>query len=106
MDSENEAMLVRAVDDIANAITPSMAAGKDAAGGTIASLTEAVMGITAGLVRIADAIQEMAEAIREASSAPTEASYFSGVSHDAATQSGRTQDRVVRSEPVGQVHTG
>jgi len=51
---------------IANAITPrDAAAGKDATGGTIASLTEAVMGVTAGMVRIADAIGDLAEAVRE-----------------------------------------
>ncbi len=42
---------------IASAITPQdVIAGEDAAGGRVASLTEAIMGVTAGLVRIADAI--------------------------------------------------
>lgn len=43
---------------IARAITPQDAiAGEDAAGGRVGSLTEAVMGVTAGLVRIANAIE-------------------------------------------------
>lgn len=39
-------------------------AGQDATGGSVASLTEAVMGITAGLVQIADAINNLADATR------------------------------------------
>jgi hypothetical protein len=39
--------------------------GRDKAGGTVDYLTEAVMGITAGLVKVADAISELAEAVRE-----------------------------------------
>ena len=51
---------------IASAILPAGAvAGKDAAGGTVDSLTEAVMGVTSGLVKIADAIHDLAEAIRD-----------------------------------------
>ena len=42
---------------LANAITPLDAHhGYDASGGTVTSLTEAIMGVNAGLVRIADAI--------------------------------------------------
>ncbi|MFZ1538868.1 MAG: hypothetical protein WAT23_15985 [Chromatiaceae bacterium] len=42
---------------IARAITPKDSmAGEDATGGRVISLTEAVMGVTAGLVRIANAI--------------------------------------------------
>ena len=48
---------------IARAITPQDAiAGEDAAGGRVGSLTEAIMGVTAGLVRIADAIVYHADA--------------------------------------------
>jgi uncharacterized protein YukE len=55
-----------ALRSVANAITPRDAgAGRDAAGGTVDSLTEAVMGVTAGLCRIADAIEHLAEALRE-----------------------------------------
>jgi pyruvate/oxaloacetate carboxyltransferase len=51
---------------IANAITPLNAApGHDATGGTVDSLTEAVMGVTAGLQAIASAIESLAEAVRE-----------------------------------------
>ena len=57
--------LTCAVDRIASAVTPSCAAGHDETGGTVASLTEAVMGMTAGLVRIAEAISDLAEAVRE-----------------------------------------
>ena len=67
-DYENE--VGQAVADgfskLAEAITPlSVLAGTDAAGGRVESLTEAVMGVTAGLVQIADAIRAMAEAVRE-----------------------------------------
>ena len=51
---------------VAKAICPQDAmAGKDAAGGHVGSLTEAVMGMTAGLVRIAEAIDGLADAVRE-----------------------------------------
>ena len=50
---------------ISNAIGGKGSPGQDATGGTVDSLTEAVMGTTAGLVRIADAISDLAEAIRE-----------------------------------------
>ena len=64
---------VRNIGRIANAVTPtSAAAGQDATGGHVASLTEAVMGNTAGLIAIsdgfalvADAIDNLAEAVRE-----------------------------------------
>lgn len=53
---------------IAGAILPpGIAGGNDAAGGRVESLTEAVMGVTAGLVQIADALNNVAEAIRESS---------------------------------------
>lgn len=51
--------------NIANAIAPITAiAGEDALGGHVTSLTEAVMGTTAGLVSIAAAITELADAVR------------------------------------------
>ena len=51
---------------VAKAICPQNAmAGKDATGGHVGSLTEAVMGMTAGLVRIAEAIDGLADAVRE-----------------------------------------
>lgn len=54
---------------IASAVKPLGAApGHDATGGAVDSLTEAVMGVTAGLVRVADAMGNIAEAIRESHS--------------------------------------
>lgn len=50
---------------IARAITSPASAGTDAAGGHVESLTEAVMGITAGLLQVAEAIRELAEAHRK-----------------------------------------
>jgi len=50
---------------IADAITPAGAPGTDAAGTSVWSLTEAVMGITAGLCEIASAINNLAESVRE-----------------------------------------
>ncbi|MBK8106844.1 MAG: hypothetical protein IPK42_15180 [Betaproteobacteria bacterium] len=58
-------VIAEAVKDLARAVTPMSAiAGEDAAGGRVSSLTEAVMGITAGLVRIAEAIDDHADAVR------------------------------------------
>ena len=52
------------VGSVARAITPSESvAGQDATGGHVASLTEAVMGLTAGLCRIAESIQSLADAV-------------------------------------------
>lgn len=60
---------------IASAITANAAASHDAAGGTVSSLTEAIMGVTAGLVQVAEtldhlesvacALNNIARAIRE-----------------------------------------
>ncbi len=50
---------------IASAITANAVPGRDEAGGYVGSLTEAIMGVTAGLVAIAKAIEELAEAMRE-----------------------------------------
>jgi hypothetical protein len=58
--------IVHAVRSVANAITtPAALPGKDAAEGSVTSLTEATMGITAGLFAIARAIEGMTEAITE-----------------------------------------
>lgn len=57
---------VKGFRDLANSITPLNAVpGTDAAGGTVGSLTEAVMGMTSALIRIAEAIEEVAQEIRE-----------------------------------------
>jgi hypothetical protein len=50
---------------IANAIAADVAPGKDAVGGHVQCLTEAVMGITAGLCKVADSLDGIADAIRE-----------------------------------------
>jgi len=70
MDGNFDSEIANAVTDgftkLARAITPlSALAGTDAAGGSVESLTEAIMGVTAGLVQIADAIGDLAEAVRE-----------------------------------------
>lgn len=47
-------------------ITPvGIGIGHDETGGAVGSLTEAVIGVTAGLCRIADAIESLASAVRE-----------------------------------------
>jgi hypothetical protein len=53
-----------AIYGLASSITPVDAGpGVDATGGTITSLTEAVMGITSALLEIADAINNLASAV-------------------------------------------
>ena len=48
------------IGSLARAITPQdILGGRDATGGTVLSLTEAVMGVSAGLVQIADAIASL-----------------------------------------------
>lgn len=54
--------IAQAATRIADAITPLHAApGKDAMGGTVTSLTEAVMGVTAALESIAAALNRLAD---------------------------------------------
>jgi hypothetical protein len=67
---ENVASAIEdAAGTIAHAITPLDAMpGKDETGGTIHSLTEAVMGVTAGLCKIADSISDLAQAVRDSKS--------------------------------------
>ena len=63
---ENQEEVCRALRAIADAITPADTAGRlDATGGFVSSLTEAGMGIAAGLVRVANALESVADAIRE-----------------------------------------
>jgi hypothetical protein len=58
--------ITRNLGRVAGAITPlGVAPGHDALGGTVCSLTEAVMGMTAAMVQIASAIGDLAEAVRE-----------------------------------------
>jgi hypothetical protein len=62
--------VVSALGELDRAITPRgsgstfVAGNHDASGGYVASLTEAVMGVTAGLCRIADAIDGLSSAVR------------------------------------------
>lgn len=55
--------VAEALTSIARAITPWTLGNEDAAGVHVESLTEAVMGVTAGLMSVANAISELAEAI-------------------------------------------
>ena len=55
----------RALWGVAHAVTEQASPGKDAAGGTVASLTESIMGITAGLMAVALSLDGIASAIRE-----------------------------------------
>ncbi len=50
---------------ISHAITANASAGTDEVGGTVTSLTEAVMGMTKALCQIATALESIAEAIRD-----------------------------------------
>lgn len=53
-----------AIEKLAKAIAPANCLpGTDAAGVDVESLTEAVMGITGGLVKIAEAVEELARAV-------------------------------------------
>ena len=62
---EHDEEIAAGLRSIAVAVTADAAPSHDETGGTVASLTEAVMGVTAGLVRIAIALEEVALAIRE-----------------------------------------
>lgn len=63
----NEALfdIADSLKSVRKAITPCVAGNHDATGAYVESLTEAVMGMTAGLIKIAEAISELAEAVRE-----------------------------------------
>lgn len=61
--------VAQGLTSIANAILPNAAAGQDETGGTVDSLTEAVMGITAGLVRVAEAIGSIGSGLEEVAGA-------------------------------------
>lgn len=66
MNDESEAEIAGAISSVAHAMYPAgIAGGNDAAGGHVASLTEAVMGVTRGLCCIAEALDNVAQAIRE-----------------------------------------
>jgi hypothetical protein len=58
--------IAESIEAVAAALMPHGAvAGHDAAGGVVLSLTEAVMGITAALIRIAESLNHVAAAIEE-----------------------------------------
>lgn len=58
--------VANALRSISRAITADKTSGEDAAtGGDVDSLTEAVMGITAGLYNVASAISKLASAVRD-----------------------------------------
>ena len=66
MKNQYETEIVDAVKQLAAAITPNTAVGNtDATGGYVTSLTEAFMGVTAGLVKIAEAVEHLAVALEE-----------------------------------------
>jgi len=56
-------LVTDSINNLAHAITPCAAPNSDATGGVVSSLTEAAMGITAGLVQIANALENVAAAI-------------------------------------------
>lgn len=62
------------IESLASAVTVKAAPGTDATGGRVESLTEAVMGITNGLLEISHSIKELADAVR---------------SHNTSSQEGR-----------------
>ena len=54
-----------AIYSLRKSITPIAMPGTDAVGGSVDSLTEAVMGITGGLCKVADAIDRLASAVED-----------------------------------------
>ena len=54
-----------ALYSVSKAITACSAPGQDETGGYVASLTESVMGVTAGLCKIAEAMEHVASAIED-----------------------------------------
>lgn len=52
-----------ALSEVAKSITPDLRPERDAAGGMVQSLTEAVMGITSGLFSIASELSRIASAM-------------------------------------------
>jgi hypothetical protein len=49
---------------VARSITPNIPGSNDASGSHVASLTEAVMGVTSGLMAISSSISDLADAVR------------------------------------------
>jgi hypothetical protein len=69
MSTESAKIIATAIDHLADAITPRGACpGRDATGGSVGSLTEAMMGITAALQNIStelSSIRNEIECMRE-----------------------------------------
>lgn len=64
MKNEEIESLSNSLSAIAHAITPlGVFPGHDATGGTVGSLTEAVMGLTAAMIEISNSINRVAEAL-------------------------------------------
>ena len=64
IDNIDGSKIAEAIIRFADSVTPQNSIEcKDAAGVNVSSLTEAVMGMTAGLVEISDAIYSLGEAI-------------------------------------------
>lgn len=57
--------LASAARRIANAITLPDIPGKDADDNGVGCLTEAIMGITSGLIRVAESISDLAESVKQ-----------------------------------------
>jgi hypothetical protein len=65
MDNITE-QIISEIRALSNAITPTRSvAGEDVFGTRVSSLTEAVIGMTAGLQHIGDAIYDLSQAVRE-----------------------------------------
>lgn len=66
MSEENQVESVNVFQKIADAIcppTPPESMTQDASGGYVGSLTEAIMGVTAGLFAIAESIESLSQSI-------------------------------------------
>ena len=57
--------IAEALYDLSRSVTDGAGKAQDASGGYVGSLTEAVIGITAGLVQIAQALEEIGEVMSE-----------------------------------------
>jgi hypothetical protein len=64
-DDEDLTSIEDSIRAVARAITSDAVPNRDAAGGYVASLTEAVMGMTGALMAVAQSIGDLAEAVRE-----------------------------------------
>ncbi len=65
MDQEELEEVARAIRSVGTAITADAQPSPDAVGGSVSSLTEAVMGMTAGLIEVAEALNNIADSISE-----------------------------------------